>query len=89
MKKILIALTVTFSMSAAHAVPAIHGIAPVHPTYNYNYNVAYHQGKNAAYQNVATTLFVVGAVAIAGVIIYRLGEESRWTANQNGIVYRF
>lgn len=88
MKKILIALTVASSMSAAHAVPAMARAHPT-PAHNYNYNIAYNHGKNDAYHNVATTLFVVGAVAIAGVIVYRLGEESRWTANEKGIVYKF
>lgn len=88
MKKTLIALTVAFSMSAAHAMPTIIGAHPT-PAHNYNYNIAYNHGKNDAYHNVATTLFVVGAVAIAGVIVYRLGEESRWTANEKGIVYKF
>ena len=89
MKKLIAGIALATTIGTAQAVPAIHGIAPVHPTYNYNYNVAYHQGKNAAYQNVATTLFVVGAIAIAGVVVYHLGEESRWTANDKGVVYRF
>lgn len=88
MKKILIALTVAFSISAAHAMPTITNAHPI-PVHNYNHNIAYNHGKNDAYHNVATTLFVVGAVAIAGVIVYRLGEESRWAANEKGIVYKF
>lgn len=86
MKKLLVALTIAVCATSANAVPRAM------PVNHRPYTLApndYNRGKNDAYQNVATTLFVVGAVAIAGVIIYRLGEESRWTANQNGIVYRF
>lgn len=89
MKKLIAGIALATTIGTANAVPAIHGLTPAHTTHNYNYSVAYHQGKNAAYQNVATTLFVVGAIAIAGVVVYHLGEESRWTANDKGVVYRF
>lgn len=89
MKKLIAGIALATTIGTAQAVPAIHGIAPANPTHNYNYNVAYHQGKNAAYQNVATTLFVVGAIAIAGVVVYHLGENSRWGVSENGLSYKF
>ena len=46
-------------------------------------------GKHDAYNNVARTAVIVGFTVIAGVIIYQLGKESRWTTNENGVVYRF
>ena len=49
----------------------------------------YSAGKNHAYDNVAKTVFFVSTAIVAGVIIYQLGKESRWGANENGIVYRF
>ena len=84
----------TFALSAtltthAIAMPTFHYTGRPDSIASASYDVGYRKGKNAAYQNVATTLFVVGAIAIAGVVVYHLGEESRWTANDKGVVYRF
>ena len=89
MKKILIALTVVFSMSAAHAVPAITQMNATRPANNSAYSVGYHHGKSDAYNNTARTLFIVGAVVIAGVVVYHLGQESRWGVSENGLSYKF
>lgn len=88
MKKLIAGIALATTIGTANATPAIHQLNP-RPTYNHTYSAAYHHGKHDAYQNVATTLFVVGAIAIVGVAVYNLGEESRWTANDKGVVYRF
>lgn len=91
MKKIISAVALATTIGTAQAVPTINQINYSHPSYNHAYNTGYRHGKNTAYQNVATTLFVVGAIAITGVIVYHLGEEksSRWDVNDKGVVYRF
>lgn len=89
MKKALFGLALATTIGTAQAAPAIHQINQPHPSYNYAYNTAYHRGKNDAYHNVATTLFVVGAIAIAGVVVYHLGENSRWGVNERGVTYAF
>ena len=91
MKKIIAGIALATTIGTAQAVPAINQLNPVHPHYSHNYSVGYNHGKHTAYQNVATTLFVVGAIAIAGVVIYHLGEEngSRWGISENGLTYKF
>lgn len=89
MKNLIAGIALATTIGTANAMPTLHQINQTQPSYNYAYNTAYHRGKNDAYHNVATTLFVVGAIAIAGVVVYHLGEESRWTANDKGVVYRF
>lgn len=86
MKKLLVALTIAVCATSANAVPRA---MPVNHAPYYQSTISYNRGKNDAYNNVARTLFVVGAVAIAGVIIYHYGQESRWTTNEKGVVYRF
>lgn len=85
MKKILIALTFLMCGVSADAATIIRPV----PTYSQGYNVGYHHGKTDAYNNIGRTVAIVGAVVIASVVIYELGRESRWTANENGVVYRF
>ncbi len=89
MKKLLTAAVLATTIGTAQAVPAMTRPTTPRPTYNYGYNVGYHHGKNDAYNNVARTAVIVGAVVIAGIIVYHLGEESRFTANEKGVVYRF
>lgn len=91
MKKTIAGIALATTIGTAQAVPAINQLNPVHPHYNHNYSVGYNHGKNDSYHNVATTLFVVGAIAIAGVVIYHLGEEngSRWGVSENGLTYKF
>jgi hypothetical protein len=57
--------------------------------YHNGYHNGYDEGKDSAYRHVARTAVIIGAVVIAGVIIYQIGKESRWTANEKGVVYRF
>ena len=87
MKKLLILLLslITFNANALVVPTTTQTPMPVQRTYNNGYN----QGKRDAYNNVARTVFIVGAVVIVGTIIYELGKESRWTTNENGITYRF
>lgn len=85
MKKLLTAIALSTCFATANAATA-----PVHPIPPQpSPRSEYAHGKSDAYNNVARTLFVVGIVAMAGVIIYHYGQESRWTTNENGIVYRF
>ena len=85
MKKILIVLTFLMCGVSANAATLIRPV----PTYSQGYHTGYHQGKQDAYSNIGRTAFIVGAVVIASVMIYELGRESRWTANEKGVVYRF
>lgn len=87
MKKLLISLTVALSVGTASAVPVMNA-----PRTNYNqyqHHHTYDDGKRDAYNNVARTAVIVGFAVIAGVIIYKLGQNSRWTTNQHGVAYKF
>lgn len=89
MKKALFGLALATTIGTASAMPTLNQTNPVHTTYNYN--SAYYHGKNDAYQNVATTLFVVGVIVVAGIVAYELGEQngSRWGLGENGVSYAF
>ena len=88
MKKLLVALTIALSIGTAEAVPVM--TRPSYPVpHNNGYNIGYHNGKKDAYNNVARTAVVVGLFAVATVIIYQATKETRWTANEKGVVYRF
>lgn len=97
MKKLLIAVVLATAVSSANAMATniMHRAHPVHTvtpaqTYQNGYSTGYHAGKNNAYNHVAKTAFIVGAVVVAGIIVYELGKESRWGVNQDGnITYRF
>lgn len=95
MKKLLLAIALATSTTSANALGISNYIGrPQHTSqysvgYHHGKSVGYHQGKSDAYNNVARTLVIGGMVVIAGVIIYKLGQDSRWTANENGVVYRF
>lgn len=86
MKKLLTAAMLATSIGAAQATPVM--TRPT-PTYNAGYHYGYQRGKDVAYNNVARTAVIVGAVVIATVVVYQLGKESRWTTNEKGVVYRF
>lgn len=87
MKKLLTAIIIATSCANANALSSIRHI-PMQP-HQGSYQIGYHTGKQHAYNNVARTAVFVGMAVVAGVIIYELGKESRWTANENGIGYRF
>lgn len=89
MKKLVSVLALATTISTANAIPTLPHMGTPRPQYNYGYNIGYHNGKHDAYNNVARTAVIVGFTVIAGVIIYQLGKESRWTTNENGVVYRF
>ena len=89
MKKALIGTLLATTIGTANATPAIHSPNPMRPSYNHGYSMGYRQGKNDAYNHVATTAFVVGVAVIAGVVIYHLSEDSRWGVNEKGVTYRF
>lgn len=57
--------------------------------YQNGYKNGYDDGKDNAYAHAARTALIVGAVAVVGIIIYQATKESRWTANEKGVVYRF
>ena len=85
MKKLLTAIIIATSCANANALTSIRHIH----THQSSYNVGYNAGKSLAYNNVMKTVAVVWIATVAGVIIYHAGKESRWGANENGIVYRF
>lgn len=87
MKKLLTAIILATTIGTATAAPIMTGTA----TYSNHhiYHNGYSDGKHDAYNNVARTAVIVGFAVIAGVVIYHLGKENRWTTNQNGIAYRF
>lgn len=92
MKKILTATILAATMTSAYAntrfPPA--GYVIQNPNQHQSaYNSGYHNGKEDAYRNVAKTVFITAVVVVAGTMIYHLGKESRWTANESGVVYRF
>ena len=87
MKKLLTAIVIATSCANANAMSSIRHI-PMQP-HNNSYQIGYHTGKQHAYDNVARTVTIVGVAVVAGVIIYQLGKDSRWGANENGITYKF
>lgn len=89
MKKTLIALTLALTIGNANALPTLIEPTDPQPTHNTGYDIGYRHGKNDAYNNVARTLVITGIVIAAGIVIYNAGQESRWTANEKGIVYKF
>lgn len=92
MKKLLTATILATTITSAHAlqivIPSGH-VVPQSSAYQAGYNSGYDNGKQDAYHNVAKTVFITAVVVVAGTIIYQLGKESRWTANESGVVYRF
>lgn len=87
MKKLLTATILATTIGTATAAPIMTGTN----TYSNHhiYHNGYSDGKTAAYNNVARTAVIVGFAVIAGVIIYKLGQNSRWTTNEKGVAYRF
>lgn len=93
MKRILVAILFCLTAAVAQAAPSIPvnnhtGNMVISTHHNNSYDAGYHDGKNHAYNNAIRTVAIVGAVAIAGIIIYEISNP-RWTTNENGIVYRF
>ncbi|MBQ2174479.1 MAG: hypothetical protein II453_05290 [Alphaproteobacteria bacterium] len=86
MKKLLLSLFLSLIVVSADA-------RVVTPTYSQGYSAGYYQGqrqgKSNAYNNVVRTTFFVATAVVVGVIIYELGKESRWTAHDGQVHYRF
>ncbi len=86
MKKLLLSLFLSLFVLTANA-------ATYTPTYSQGYSAGYsaghRAGKSDAYNNVGRTVFFVGTAVIVGAIIYTLGQESRWTAHNGQVGYRF
>ena len=97
MKKTILAVVLATAVSSANSatVNVAHRVYPVHTVtpaqvYQNGYNAGHRTGKNDAYGHVAKTVFIASAVIVAGILVYELGQESRWGVNQNGnITYRF
>lgn len=87
MKKLLTATILATTIGTATAAPIMTG-SNTYSNHNIYHN-GYSDGKHDAYNHVARTAVIVGFAVIAGVVIYKLGQNSRWTTNQNGVVYRF
>lgn len=89
MKKLFVILgLLTCINTNADARTMIHNNA-YHLGYQNGYNSGHHQGKNDAYANVGRTVFFVGTAIVVGALIYTLGQESRWTAHNGQVGYRF
>ena len=86
MKKLLLSLFLSLIVVSADA-------RVITPTYSQGYSAGYsaghRAGKSDAYNNVGRTVFFVGTAVIVGAIIYTLGQESRWTAHNGQVGYRF
>lgn len=89
MKKTITALTIALSISTAQARTITPQQNNYSSGYSTGYSVGYNNGKNDAYNNTARAVVIIGAVAIATVAVYHLGKNSRWTASENGIGYKF
>lgn len=90
MRKIITSALIAAALGLSNPAVAVSR-TNYNPYNNYHsgYNHGYKDGKHDAYMNVGRTLVITGAVVIAGIIIYELGRDSRWTANEKGVVYRF
>ena len=88
MKKLLTATILATTIGTATAAPIMTTGTTTYSNHHIDHN-GYSDGKHDAYNNVARTAVIVGFTVIAGVIIYKLGQNSRWTTNQNGVAYRF
>lgn len=88
MKKIFVLLLCLTLITPAQALSAIKFRPHRYESYT-AYNVGYQTGRHDARSHTAKTVFFVGTAVIAGVIIYQLGKESRWTAHDGQVGYRF
>ena len=88
MKKIFVLLLCLTLITPAQALSSIK-FRPRQCESCMAYNVGYRNGKHEAYSHTTKTVFFVGTAVIAGVIIYQLGKESRWTAHDGQVGYRF
>lgn len=88
MKKLLTATILATTIGTATAAPIITTGTNTYSNHHIYHN-GYHDGKAAAYNNVARTAVIVGFAVIAGVVIYKLGQNSRWITNERGVAYRF
>lgn len=90
MKKLIAGIALATIIGTAQATPVITQGNMTTSSHRNEYSVGYSRGKSDAYNNTARTLFIVGAVVIAGVVIYQLGQDSRWGFNDEGqVIYRF
>jgi len=88
MKKIFVLLLCLTLVTPAQALSSIK-FRPHQCETCTAYNVGYQTGRHDARSHTAKTVFFVGTAVIAGVIIYQLGKESRWTAHDGQVGYRF
>lgn len=93
MKKLLFASIIGLTTATASAVSSIP-VVQTHTSqyyrgYQNGYHIGYDNGKQDARDKIGKALVITGAVIIVGTVIYQLGKDSRWTATENGITYRF
>ena len=94
MRKLLFATIVGLITATASAAPNIPvaghtNTSQYYRGYQNGYHTGYDNGKQDERAKIGKALVITGAVVIVGTIIYQLGKESRWTATENGITYRF
>ena len=88
MKKLLTATILATTIGTATAAPIMTTGTTTYSNHHIYHN-GYSDGKHDAYNNVARTAVIVGFTVIAGVIIYKLGQNSRWTSHDGKVGYRF
>lgn len=93
MKKTLIAIILALTATTAQAVSISKHVTTIKTGHqapvSQAYNIGYQNGKSDAYFKIGRTMVFVGVATIAGVVIYHIGKDSRWSANENGVIYRF
>lgn len=94
MKKLLFASIIGLTTATANAVSGIPvaghtNTSQYYRGYQNGYHIGYDNGKQDARAKIGKALVITGAVVIVGTLIYQLGKESRWTATESGITYRF
>lgn len=57
--------------------------------YNNGYKSGYRKAKADVREKIVKATMVVVATALIGSAVYQLGRNSRWTATENGLTYRF
>lgn len=87
MRKIFIALLLGVLATNANAKNSYK--TPCQKSYSAGYTVGYDRGKTHAYNKVGKATVILGTAVLVSLVVYQLGKESRWTATDNGLTYKF